>query len=168
VEKVLYTFEDLKLIPKQHGIYAIHNVKNGMQYVGRGPLHDRLTRHKLHATRGDTNLPIYAIMHSEGLAAFRIEVVYVQENYDIRTLAAMEKTTISERATIATLYNRHQPRKQTKRLYMLVRYNGLSVQGPRILPKKLSGIYKIYRECEPDKVYIGQSTDIKGRYSGHG
>ena len=163
----MYTFEDLKLIHNQYGIYAIHNLKNGMQYIGRGPLHDRLTRHKLHATRGDTDLPIYAVMHSEGFTAFRIEVVYVQENYDIRTLAAMEKTTIFERATIASLYNRYQPRKQTKRLYMSVRYNGLSVQGSHMLPKKLSGIYKIYRESEPDKVYIGQSTDIKSRYSVH-
>ena len=167
MEKVFYTFEDLKLISKQHGIYAIHNLKNDMQYIGRGPLHDRLTRHKLHATRGDTNLPVYTAMHSEGLAAFRIEIVYVQENYDIKALAAMEKATISERAKITALYNRHQPRKQTKRLYMLVRYNGLDVRGPYIIPKKLSGIYKIYRECEPNNVYIGQSTDIKGRYSGH-
>jgi transposase len=170
MERVLYTFEDLKLIPKQHGIYAIHSVRNGMQYIGRGPLHDRLPRHKLHATRGDTYLPIYTVMHSEGLAAFRIEVVYVQENYDIRSLAAMEKATISDRATIATLYNRHQHRKQTvtsKRIHMLVLYDGQSARRPRIIAKKLSGIYKIYHECAPDKVYIGQSTNIKGRYSAH-
>jgi uncharacterized protein YjcR len=170
VAEVLYTFDELALIPRQHGIYAIHNLKNGMQYVGRGPLHYRLTRHKLHATRGDTQLPIYAVMHSEGLAAFRIEVVYAQENYDSSILAAMEKATISERATIATLYNRHHYRKQTvtsKRIHMLVRYDGKSARRPLIIPKKLSGIYKIYREYVPDKVYIGQSTDIKGRYSVH-
>ena len=167
VEKVFYSFDELALIPQQHGIYAIHNMKNGMQYIGRGPLHDRLRRHKLYATRGDAILPVYAAMRSEGLEAFRIEVVYKQEKYDAGTLAAMEKATISERATVITLYNRYQPRKQNKRSYMLVRHNGLSAQGPRIIPNKLSGIYKIYRDCEPDKVYIGQSTDIKGRYSGH-
>ena len=167
MEKVLHTFDELALIPQQHGIYAIHNMKNGMQYIGRGLLHDRLRRHKLYATRGDTILPIYAAIRSEGLAAFRIEVVYVQEKYDPIALAAAEKTIISERARVTSLYNRHQSRKQTKRSYMLVRYNGLSAQGPRNIPKMLPGIYKIYRECEPDKVYIGQSTDIKGRYSGH-
>lgn len=167
MEKVLYTFDELALIPQQHGIYAIHNMKDSKQYIGRGLLHDRLRRHKLYATRGDTILPIYAVMRSEGLANFRIEVVYVQEKYDTTVLATMEKTTISERAAVTSLYNRHQPRKQTKRSYLLVRYNGLSARGPRIIPKKLSGIYKIYRDCEPGKVYIGQSTDIKGRYSGH-
>jgi transposase len=167
VEKILYTFDELTLIPQQSGIYAIHNMNNGMQYIGRGLLHDRLRRHKLYATRVDTILPIYAAIRSEGFAAFRIEVVYVQEKYDPTALAAMEKTTISERAMVAALYNRHQPRKQTKRSYMLVHYSGKSARGPRIIPKKLSGIYKIYRECEPGKVYIGQSTDIKGRYSGH-
>lgn len=167
MEKVLYTFDELTFIPQQPGIYAIHNMKNGMQYIGRGLLRDRLRRHKLYATRGDTILPIYAAMRSEGLASFRIEVVYMQEGYDLSALATMEKTTISERATVTSLYNRHQSRKQTKRSYMLVHYSGKSARGPRIIPKKLSGIYKIYRECEPKKVYIGQSTDIKGRYSGH-
>jgi hypothetical protein len=170
VEKVLYTFDELALIPQQHGVYVIHNMKNGMQYVGRGLLHDRLRRHKLYATRGDTILPVYAVMRSEGLAVFRIEVVYKQEKYDARALAAMEKATISERAAVTALYNRYQYRKQmviTKRSHMLVRYNGLSAQGPCIIPNKLTGIYKIYRQCEPTKVYIGQSTDIKGRYSGH-
>src|ERR1700738_6655 len=118
---------------------ALLNLKTGTQIIGRGLLHQRLGRHKLYATRGDTILPIYTIMHNEGFATFRIEVVYVQEKYDARALAAMEKTTISERAAVTALYNRHQYRKQTetsKRSHMLVHYSGRSARNPRIIPKK--------------------------------
>jgi len=174
VEKPLYRFDELRLIPKRYGIYVIHHLVDDKQYVGKGMLYERLRRHKLYAMRGDPYLPLYMDMHHEGLDTFRIEVVHVQDSHNKQALLTMERATIAERAKVAPLYNRiGSPQlsrfgvKRTSGQYLLVRYNGLEARGARILPKNLSGIYKIYRQADPERVYIGQSVDLKDRCSGH-
>ena len=174
MEKPLYRFDELRLIPKRYGIYVIHHLVDDKQYVGKGMLYERLRRHKLYAMRGDPYLPLYMDMHHEGLDTFRIEVVHVQDSHNKQALLTMERATIAERAKVAPLYNRiGSPQlsrfgvKRTSGQYLLVRYNGLEARGARILPKNLSGIYKIYRQADPERVYIGQSVDLKDRCSGH-
>jgi transposase len=176
---MLYSFDELKLIPKKYGIYVIHRSSDDKQYVGKGKLDKRLQMHKNYAMKRSLYLPIYTDMYVEGIDAFYIEIVYIQEVHNDSELLKIEKETIAERIKFTSLYNRiglpqtsssQQKRSSTHKVntsYFLVRYNGQEARGTHIIPKNLSGIYKIYRPTDPEKVYIGKTVDLRNRCSVH-